>query len=109
VLANVDGLNDYDLDYTIEEAMDVAIQSAEDLARGSKRLNMSDVRSKDREARELARRKSVYAEANPDVEADPPPDDPDIIASAAGENAGDFAPPEQDPAISGHHEKVPHG
>ncbi|MBD1549428.1 DUF3306 domain-containing protein [Roseibium aggregatum] len=54
VLANVDGLNDYDLDYTISEMKEIAAQSAEDLARGAKRLNVSDLRSREREARRQA-------------------------------------------------------
>ena len=54
VLANVDGLNDYDLDYTIKEMMEIAAQSAEDLARGAKRLNVVDLRAQEREARRMA-------------------------------------------------------
>lgn len=54
VLANVDGLNDYDLDYTISEMKEIAAQSAEDLARGAKRLNVSDLRSRERDARRQA-------------------------------------------------------
>lgn len=70
VLANVDGLNDYDLDYTIEEAMDVARQSAEDLARGSKRLNVSGERAREREAkREERQRQAVTGRAEPMREA----------------------------------------
>jgi hypothetical protein len=51
VLANLDGLNDHDLDYTISEMKELAAQSAADLARGSKRLNVVDLRAKDREMR----------------------------------------------------------
>ena len=58
VLANVDGLNDYDLDYTISEMKEIAAQSAEDLARGVKRLNVSDLRSREREARREAAARS---------------------------------------------------
>lgn len=54
VLANVDGLNDYDLDYTIKEMMEIAAQSAEDLVRGAKRLNVVDLRAQEREARRMA-------------------------------------------------------
>ncbi|PTW60838.1 uncharacterized protein DUF3306 [Breoghania corrubedonensis] len=54
VLANLDGLNDYDTDYTIKEVWDIAAQSADDLARGAKRLTVSDLRAKETEARRKA-------------------------------------------------------
>lgn len=50
VLANVDGLNDYDLNYSLNEVMDVAMQSAEDLKRGSKRRNETDLRGQEQQA-----------------------------------------------------------
>jgi len=54
VLANLDGLNDHDLDYTIAEMKEIAAQSAADLASGTKRLNVTDLRSKEREMRRAA-------------------------------------------------------
>lgn len=69
VLANVDGLNDYDLDYTIKEMMEIAAQSAEDLLRGTKRMNVSDLRAQEREAQRMAREPSRTAEPA----ASPPP------------------------------------
>lgn len=57
VLANLDGLNDYDLDYTLTEAMQVAKESAMDLAAGVKRLNAADQRA--REGEELRRARAT--------------------------------------------------
>ncbi len=54
VLANLDGLNDHDLDYTIAEMKEIAAQSAADLASGVKRLNVMDLRAKEREMRRAA-------------------------------------------------------
>ena len=42
VLANLDGLNDHDLDYRQADIRTLAARSLEDLARGSKRLTASD-------------------------------------------------------------------
>lgn len=49
VIANLDGLNDYDLDYTIPEMQDLAAQAAEDLRRGTKRKSLSDLRLEERD------------------------------------------------------------
>ncbi|MGD9868891.1 MAG: DUF3306 domain-containing protein [Hyphomicrobiales bacterium] len=49
LLANLDGLNDYDLDYTIPEMQDLAAQAAEDLRRGTKRKSLSDLRLEERD------------------------------------------------------------
>jgi hypothetical protein len=42
VLANLDGLNDHDLDYRHTDIRTLAARSLEDLARGTKRLTASD-------------------------------------------------------------------
>lgn len=49
LLANVDGLNDYDLDYTFSEVVQIAGESAEDLRRGSKRKSAHDLRREERD------------------------------------------------------------
>jgi len=78
VLANLDGLNDYDLDYTIGEVMEIAAQSAEDLIRGTKRLNVTDLRARDRELRAPGRAQASNVVAPPafnhreDVEGNEP-------------------------------------
>lgn len=87
VLANVDGLNDYDLDYSLPEAMQAAKESAMDLASGVKRLNESEQRAREQEElrrkqAEAARTKPApieTAEAEPAVEApaEPPADGPE--------------------------------
>jgi hypothetical protein len=66
VLANLDGLNDYDLDYTISEIAEIAAQSAEDLARGTKRLNVSDLRAQEREARQAQAQRKGQIGAGPE-------------------------------------------
>jgi hypothetical protein len=51
ILANVDGLNDYDLDYTITEFVQIATESAEDILRGTKRESAHDLRRRERDGR----------------------------------------------------------
>lgn len=77
VLANLDGLNDHDLDYTIAEMKDIATQSAADLASGVKRLNVTDLRMRDREARRATARGALPREAaaEPPEALTPPAED----------------------------------
>lgn len=90
VFANLDGLNDYDTDFTIKEAMEVAKESAADLARGTKRLNVAEMRAKEREAREAAWHRRGGAGTDPvgDGEARAPGQ-----AAGAG-SAEEASPPE---------------
>jgi len=76
VLANLDGLNDYDVDYTMSEALQAARESAIDLARGAKRLNAADRRAQDRED---LRRSHAERQHRPQAmrRADAAPDTPD--------------------------------
>lgn len=84
VLANLDGLNDYDTDYSLKEVWDIAAQSAEDLARGAKRLTASDMR-----ARETGARRKAEAERRAQPSA---PAAPDRIADAGSEARRDERP-----------------
>jgi len=84
LLANVDGLNDYDLDYTIKEFELIASESAEDLRSGKKRESAHERRRAERDQqRELRRSKTTQrpAEVDHDDEAE---DDPDREAEIAG-------------------------
>ncbi len=81
VLANVDGLNDYDLDYSMTEFIQIATESAEDLLRGKKRKSAHDLRREEREERqnverqrELARECGPRNRAQADNQNDPPQD-----------------------------------
>ncbi|MGE0845484.1 MAG: DUF3306 domain-containing protein [Flavobacteriaceae bacterium] len=82
VIANLDGLNDYDLDYTLNEAMELAAQSAEDLARGTKRKNISDLRAEEREEMRRERERRAAAPAERDAAAQPA-DGEETVAEAA--------------------------
>ena len=88
VLANVDGLNDYDLDYTIKEFELIASESAEDLRTGKKRESAHERRRAERDRqREVRRRKT--AQRPEDVERDEdrergedPGQEPETVAAA---------------------------
>ena len=80
VLANLDGLNDHDLDYRQADIRTLAARSLEDLARGTKRLTASDRAAEAVER--LGRRSDRPAAAPADDQAAP---------------AGDAAPSASDP------------
>jgi len=82
ILAVVDGLNDYDLDYTIKEFEIIASESAEDLLRGKKRESAHEQRRRERdEMRRPGARRDVARENS----------DPQLSGREAGDETGEKA------------------
>lgn len=95
VLANVDGLNDYDLDYTKSEVMHIAAESAADLKRGTKRKSAHDLRREERD-RQRSRRPTEPRQAA-ERTAQEEDDDDDRPESAGGTGMADDRSAARDP------------
>jgi hypothetical protein len=89
VLANLDGLNDYDLDYRPSEIRALAARAAEDLARGTK---WQTARDRDR-AREAPAARDAASPARQPAAQEPPAEGPPAARTTLADGSPQDAAP----------------